>query len=557
MVSNDNHETIESRRRRWLLTTVGAGATAGLAGCASGNKSNQSSKGEQKGAPKDATFVRGHNSPMTHLDPHAINDSTLQELEMMYDQLTDYAVGDPSTIKPMLATDWEAQDQGKTWVFTLRKGVMFPDGTKMDSYAVKRSLERAKKLQASQAKPYGWIKSIEESGKHEVTIHTSGDGFGPAPPALTFLTSSILNPNVIDEHWDEKDLGHEYWKKNTHGTGPWEFKDEWKKGKTNTLVLREENNWRLEQDDLPKNLAIWDEANVTTYERKMVREALTQKQMIGEGDIDFTSELTWTQTQSAASDNDNVHIEKVGTSMMNHYVFLHNQREPTSDVNFRKALTYATDYKAIAEDVVGSGKPWGRPWSDINWPKMDKQYRRDLDKAKKFLDKSIYDGRELEWITSTSPTANKIAEAMTAQFKEIGVNVKHRGNIPWSQVYERLTDIEKHADMLNYFGWPDYIDPNGHAIRYWGDYWPPDGWNSGYYKNERYDELFIKARSTGDKEKRAEYYTEMQKILMEDVPFIWPVMRMWWEPVHNDVKNFHYTPGNLDYVRAHQFKKQS
>jgi len=503
-----------------------------------------------------ATFNRSHVEPLTHLDVHALNDSTVEYMEMAYDQLVDYAKGDPSTIKPMLATDWEPSNGGKQWVFTIREGVTFDDGTPMDAYAVKRSLERAKQLNASQSKPFDWIESIEENGDYEVQINATGDGFGPAPAALTFAIPSIMNPTAIDEHWDEKNQGHEYFKNNLHGTGPFTLDGDWEKGETTTWVLKEDQ-WRTEIDDLPDNLAIPDDANVGTVKRMIVREAQTRKLQLRKGDVDFTTELTYQQRQAAVDASDEVEMYSAGPSMKNHYVFMHNQREPTSDVNFRKALTYAVDYESIANDVVQNAKPWGKPWADINWPNMGEGYRRDLDKAKEFLDKSVYDGRELEWITSTDPTGNNIAQAITAQFNnDLGINVKHRGEIPWSQVYERLIDQEAHADILNYFGWPDYIDPNGHAIRYWGDYWPPEGWNSGYYKNEEYDELFVEARSTGDRAKREELYGQMQEILMEEVPFLWPVQRIWEQPVRTSVDNFSYTPGNLDYVRQHQFRKE-
>ncbi|MFB6301237.1 MAG: ABC transporter substrate-binding protein [Halobacteriales archaeon] len=581
MASNDPDESNSSRR--WFLKTVGAGTAVGIAGCTGGGDGGDGedegedteTEGDSGGGSTDtpepegteteesdmggkamAEFNRSHVGPLTHLDVHALNDSTVEYMEMAYDQLVDYAKGDPSTIKPALATDWESANGGREWVFTLREGVTFDDGTTMDAYAVKRSLERAKQLDASQSKPFDWIESIEENGDYEVQINAAGDGFGPAPAALTFVIPSIVNPNVIDEHWEEKNLGHEYFKNNLHGTGPYKLQnDEWEKGETSVWVLKD-SHWRAEHDDLPDNLAVPEKANLGTVNRMIVREAQTRKLQLRKGDVDFTTELTFQQRKAAVDASDAVRMYSAGPSMKNHYVFLHNQREPTSDVNFRKALSYATDYESVAKNVVQNAKPWGRPWADINWPNMDRQYRRDLDKAKEFLDKSVYDGRELEWITSTGPTSNNIAQAMTAQWKnDLGINIKHRGEIPWSQAYERLVDQEAHADVLNYFGWPDYIDPNGHAIRYWGDYWPPAGWNSGYYKNERYDELFVKARSTGKRSEREKLYSEMQDILMDEAPFIWPVQRIWKQPVRKEIKNFSYTPGNLDYLRQHQFWK--
>ncbi|MBC7347705.1 MAG: ABC transporter substrate-binding protein, partial [Clostridia bacterium] len=50
---------------------------------------------------------------------------------------------------PGLAESWEAQDNGKVWVFHLRKGVKFHDGTPLTAEAVKYSYsDRAYVIQA-------------------------------------------------------------------------------------------------------------------------------------------------------------------------------------------------------------------------------------------------------------------------------------------------------------------------------------------------------------------------------------------------------------------------
>ena len=45
-------------------------------------------------------------------------------------------------LQPQLAESWTAEDGGKRWTFTLRRGVRFTDGTPMDSSAVKASFDR-------------------------------------------------------------------------------------------------------------------------------------------------------------------------------------------------------------------------------------------------------------------------------------------------------------------------------------------------------------------------------------------------------------------------------
>ncbi|HSE05751.1 MAG TPA: ABC transporter substrate-binding protein, partial [Methylomirabilota bacterium] len=44
---------------------------------------------------------------------------------------------------PWLATGWEVKDGGRRYIFKLRKGIKFHDGTELDANAVKFSFDRA------------------------------------------------------------------------------------------------------------------------------------------------------------------------------------------------------------------------------------------------------------------------------------------------------------------------------------------------------------------------------------------------------------------------------
>jgi peptide/nickel transport system substrate-binding protein len=63
-------------------------------------------------------------------------------VQNVYERLVWY---DRANMKPIpwLATGWEAKDGGKRYVFKLRKGVKFHDGTEFDAKAVKFSFDRA------------------------------------------------------------------------------------------------------------------------------------------------------------------------------------------------------------------------------------------------------------------------------------------------------------------------------------------------------------------------------------------------------------------------------
>lgn len=555
--------------RRWFIRTVGGGATLALAGCtgtqetpagspegtggADGTDGTDGATGTDgsDGDTGSASYIAAKTQPLTHLDPQAINDGTMVQLGLVYDQLLDYAVEDPTTIAPALATDIQSQNGGKEWVLPLREGVTFTDGTKFDSYAAKRSLERAKQLNVGQSKPYDWIDTVEETGDYEITVHCNG-AFGPAPAALTFVTTSIMNPTVIDEYKDDENLGHEHFKTNVHGTGPFKLEN-WSKGDQFVATLKNDQ-WRVTQDDLPPNLKIPEKANVEEYKNLIIREQLTQKQKLARGEIDLPRDLTWTNINEVVEE-DGVALYDGPPDLYNKYVFMMCERKPTSDVNFRKALAYAADYEGIAKDLVNTGIPWGTPWPEGIWPRVTEgKYRRDLEQAESFLDKSDYNDEELKFRSIKGPENDKVGQALVSNFEEIGVKVDHK-DIPWSNLYEQLTSKDTMPDLLMYNGWPDYADPNGPAIRYWSEYWPPDGWNTAYYSNSEYDEMFEEARKSGDKERRTELYTEMQKLLLDEVPIIWLFQNKWVRAYNEAITNLSYTPGEFNYVPVHQFHK--
>src|SRR5438309_4501383 len=63
-------------------------------------------------------------------------------LQNVYERLVWYDRNSTQPI-PWLATSWEAKDGGRRYVFKLRKGIKFHDGSELDANAVKFSVDRA------------------------------------------------------------------------------------------------------------------------------------------------------------------------------------------------------------------------------------------------------------------------------------------------------------------------------------------------------------------------------------------------------------------------------
>src|SRR6185437_4137988 len=88
------------------------------------------------GASSSGTLVFAGASDPTYLDPALVSDGeSFRVTEAMMEGLV-YLKPGTTTVKPRLATSWKASRDGKTWTFTLRKGVKFQDGTAFNSGAV-------------------------------------------------------------------------------------------------------------------------------------------------------------------------------------------------------------------------------------------------------------------------------------------------------------------------------------------------------------------------------------------------------------------------------------
>src|SRR5581483_834504 len=133
-----------------------------------------------------------------HLDPDQMRaNSEKNVLSNVYEHLLsrdkDLKIG------PALATSYKVAEDGVTWTFELRKGVIFHDGTPFNAAAVKATFDRWLDPQSTNLNRTNYLQvfdSLEIVDDYTVRIKTKGPQ-ASLPALLSGWGTQILSPAAI------------------------------------------------------------------------------------------------------------------------------------------------------------------------------------------------------------------------------------------------------------------------------------------------------------------------------------------------------------------------
>jgi peptide/nickel transport system substrate-binding protein len=135
MAKGKMNSGLELSRRDFLITT--GGALAGMSALGLVGQAAAAKRHPQRGG----TLLYGSRGDAAGLDAHTHNQlHTSTATAAMYTGLTDLDA--QGNIVPGIAEIWEPNKELTSWVFRLRKGVLFHNGREVDAEAVKLNLMR-------------------------------------------------------------------------------------------------------------------------------------------------------------------------------------------------------------------------------------------------------------------------------------------------------------------------------------------------------------------------------------------------------------------------------
>lgn len=435
--------------------------------------------------------------------------------------------------KPELAREWEIQGD-RVHIFRLHKGVTFHNGDPLTAADVKWNLERVKDKQ--QAPIHAWklalLEHIDLLDSHTIKL-TFAKPFPFLRVAFTGSTgraATILNPRAV------KERGKAYGR-NPVGTGPFKFV-EWKESDY-ILLERYPNYW--ETDSAGNKLPYLDKVLL-----KFIIEPSTLVAALKTGEVDGINGVAPQFVVDLRRDPK----LNVSTAVGGNWRCLHFNiaKEPFSDKNLRKAVTFAIDRKEIldrvefGEGIVAHG-PISPPMGgfyDAAWESGKNGQYYDLEQARAFMKQSRYpNGAEVMLLAQNAGYHPRQAEVIQAQLAKLGIKVKIEiGDAP---TFRRRWLQERQWDLVQ-IQWDADLDPDETL---YPELHSGETWNAGRWNNPDFDRMVEAARSEADQKKRKRYYEEAVRLIIEDAPVTIMLHVNEQKLFHKYVKNFQMIPANL------------
>ncbi len=428
--------------------------------------------------------------------------------------------------QPSLAKSWEISADAKTYTFRLQENVKWHDGKAFSADDVVFTLDKFLREVHPRWRPIvnAHVEKIEKVDDLTVRI-TLKQPFGPM-----LLAMEVASAPMIPRHlYEGTDYRANPANNTPIGTGPFKLK-EWRKGAFIHLV-RNEDYWLKGKPNLDE--IYW----------QIIPDAAARAVAYETGKVDvLTGGSVDVYDVARLSKLPNTCVTTKGWEMFAPHAWISvNHRNPIlANKSFRQGLMHAIDRETLKDVVFGGlGKiPTGPISSKTRFhdPNVT-TFAFNLNKAKELIRASGYKGEPVKLLgLPYGEMWTRLGEAVKQGLADAGVNVviETTDVAGWTARTGNF-EFDLTFNFLYQFGDPatgvarSYVSTNIVKGNPFG--------NVGGYSNPEVDRLFAQAAIAPSDQARQTLYTDVQKLLAEELPVLW-LLEMDFPTIHRcSVKN--------------------
>lgn len=415
-------------------------------------------------------------------------------------------------LQPSMCESFDVSEDGLSYTFHVREGVTWHDDTAFTAADVAYTFNYygTPENAAASASNFDGVAATEATDDLTVVVTME-------TPNAAFLTRAGQAGLVQEAHHSA--IGEDAYKADPIGTGPWVLK-EWRAAEFSECTANP-NYWSGApyMDGIRENIV--PEASVRAIALQNQEADSAVWPLVTDDHLLFLDEN---------GDYTDYTVQTTSSVAVNHFP-MNNTHPILSDKNVRKALMHALDREAIRDDlwqglaVLATANI--SPAIDFYYEPDVTQYPYDPEMAAQLLEEAGWvmgddgirekGGEKLTWtcVTITGDQARgPEAELAQANFRDVGIDMQ-LAEAPVATIQEGQRNGTTDMSLYNW--------------TYGGGSGEPDGSNTlrsdarnnwSLYQNPEMDELLDQGLIETDPEARKEIYSQVQKIVADDVPFL-------------------------------------
>ena len=493
-----------------LLVVLGACALAvGIAaGCGDDSQSGGSASG-----PIQVTIQQD----ISHTDPALAYD--VYSWPVVHAVFTTLITYDESAegFVPWAATSVpKPQNDGKKYVFTLRKGIKFTNGEPVDAGAFKYEIERILDPETKSPVAGFYTNIVGATDYRKNPRHGTLKGvkvlsptkieYDLVRPDATFLQTMAIPPASAVPRKAVEKAGPDF-DNNPVGSGPFKV-ETFQRGSKLVLI---------------KNKDYFDESTAARSNEIDITIGLdptTQIQRVQRGSADYAIEFPssqYTQLKDDPQYEDYI-LEQPINSIW--YIYMNMAQEPWTNPKVREAMQYAIDKDRIVQVLAGRAYvtnqilPPEMPGYDES---IGSSSPYDPDKAKALLEEAGYpNGFSIDFWDYNTSDFPKVDQVIQQNLSDVGIEMDLH-SVSFSEWSVRGESGQTQTGM---YAWTqDYPDPSNFLdVQFNSDQIPVNNW--AHYSNPTVDKELNRAITMEDQSRRLALYQKVQEQILADDPIV-------------------------------------